>query len=127
MKAVQMISGLLGGSYEEKLVELGIQSLEGRREESDMVQTHKIVHGLDEVKRGQWFELEANRGTSGVRTRHQQGVLNLRPAYGRTEVRRNFFSVRVVPKWNALPDKIKMSATTHSFKHQYRKYIEGTS
>jgi hypothetical protein len=36
------------------------------------------------------------------------------------EVRANFFSVRVVDKWNDIPDKIKMSKNPGHFKRLYR-------
>ena len=41
-----MISGLRGERYEDKLSELGILSLK-RLAQFDMVQTFKIVHGIE--------------------------------------------------------------------------------
>ncbi len=38
-------SGLSGNSYEEKLVELGLDTLEERRHQADMAMVHKILHG----------------------------------------------------------------------------------
>ncbi len=48
-RAVGMVSGLKGQSYEEKLLELNLPSLEERRLQADMVQTFKIVKGIDRV------------------------------------------------------------------------------
>ena len=45
MRAVNHISGLQGRSYEEKLKELGLESLESRREMLDLIQTFKILNG----------------------------------------------------------------------------------
>jgi hypothetical protein len=42
-RAVSMVSGLKGVTYEEKLPEVGILTLEERRHQADMVQTFKIV------------------------------------------------------------------------------------
>jgi ribonuclease P/MRP protein subunit RPP40 len=42
-RAVSMVSGLKGESYEEKLKELGLSTLEERRHQADMLQTFKIV------------------------------------------------------------------------------------
>ena len=49
-RAITMISGLRNGTYEEKLLELGITTLEERRHQSDMLQTFKILHGYDKVE-----------------------------------------------------------------------------
>ena len=45
MRAVNHISGLQGRSYEEKLKELGLESLESKREMLDLIQTFKILNG----------------------------------------------------------------------------------
>ena len=43
-KAVGMISGLKGGSYEEKCKELNIDTLEVRRERQDLLEAYRVVH-----------------------------------------------------------------------------------
>jgi len=40
-----MTSGLSGSTYEEKLREVGLTSLENRRKRGDMIQVWKILHG----------------------------------------------------------------------------------
>ena len=59
-RAVAMISGLSGGSYEEKLAEIGLTTLEQRRKRGDMIQTWKIVHRADNVDRSIWFKMTAD-------------------------------------------------------------------
>ena len=54
-RAVNLISGLKGVSYEEKLKELGILSLEKRRKRFDLIQTYKILSGIDQVDSSIWF------------------------------------------------------------------------
>ena len=49
-KAVKMISGLAGNTYEEKCKELGLESLEARRNKQDLLQTYKIFNGKDRIK-----------------------------------------------------------------------------
>ena len=44
------ISGRKGKTYEERLAEVGLLSLRERRKEIDMVQTFKIVRGIDEIE-----------------------------------------------------------------------------
>jgi hypothetical protein len=43
----------------------------------------------------------------------------------RTEVRRNSFAVRVVPKWNRLPDEIKQSRSVEEFKRKIKNFYKG--
>jgi hypothetical protein len=55
-KAIKMISGLKGKSYEEKCEEVGIETLEKRHKIQDMAQTYKLVHGKDKVSRIELFK-----------------------------------------------------------------------
>jgi predicted YcjX-like family ATPase len=57
-KAVKMISGLKGTRYEETCKELGIETLERRRNipVQDMAQVYKLVHGIDKVERIKLFD-----------------------------------------------------------------------
>ena len=55
--AVNLITGLKGKSYLEKLQELGLMSLEQRRSKFDLLQTFKIIKGFDNVSRDIWFDL----------------------------------------------------------------------
>ncbi len=118
-RAVSMISGLKGGTYEEKIAELGLPTLEERRHQADMVQTFKIVKGVDRVQHDTWFQL-ANEG--GRATRSADCPLNLRQRAARLEVRRNFFSYRVVENWNKIPCAVKNVKTVSSFKRNYKKH-----
>ena len=54
-RAIRMTSGLKGKSYEEKLAEVGMQSLEDRRARGDAIQTWKIMSGYNDVYEGTWF------------------------------------------------------------------------
>ena len=121
-RAVSMISGLKGESYEEKLLELDLPSLEERRHQADMVQSFKIVKGIDKVEHGTWFHLVADGGRA---TRSADCPLNLRQMAARLEVRRNFFSNRVIDSWNQLPTHVKNVKTVSSFKHGYKNYTAG--
>ncbi len=43
---------------------------------------------------------------------------------GRLEIRRNFFSVRVISDWNRIPAEIKMKQSAKSFKAAYKSLRE---
>jgi hypothetical protein len=118
-RTVSMISGLKGESYEEKLLELDLPTLEERRHLADMVQTFKIVKGVDRVEHGTWFQLAAEAGRA---TRSADCPHNLRQMAARLEVRRNFVSNRVTESWNQIPGQVKNVKTVSSFKHGYKTY-----
>ena len=114
IRAVNLISGLHGRTYEDKLQELGIQSLQTRRRRFDLIQAYKILKGIDKVDPTIWF---TKVGTDVTRiTRHTSYHDNLVPKRSRTDLRRHFFSNRIVEHWNALPQDVKEARTLGSFK-----------
>ena len=121
-RAVRMVSGLKGTSYEAKLEELDMLSLEDRRILYDQVQTFKIIRGFDAVNRDTWFTLVGPN--PGRVTRHTSDPLNIVRQQGRTETRRSFFSLRVVDTWNSLPSEVKHTNSVASFRHQVRTIIK---
>ena len=44
-----------GKTYEDKLREVGLTTLEDRRDRGDTIQTFRIIHGIDQVERGTWL------------------------------------------------------------------------
>ena len=110
-RAVRAISGLRASTYEDKLKELRMPSLQERRNEVDMVQTHKIVMGVDAVNSEQWFQrADSRRPTRNYVVRH-----NLVPNRSHHEYRRQFFSSRVVDRWNNLPTEVREASTVSLF------------
>jgi hypothetical protein len=118
-KAIRMVSGLKSQSYEGRLEVLGMPTLEERRHQLDMAQVIKILSVHDSVERNQWFTMAAS-GT--VNTRQASGPRNLVKPRSNLEVRTNFFSIRVVEDWNAIPADIKMAKNTLQFKKMYRTH-----
>ena len=43
-----MVAGLKGRTYEQKLVEVGLTTLEERKVRGDMIQTFRILNGTDQ-------------------------------------------------------------------------------
>ena len=114
--AVKMISGLRSKDYHGRLKELGLPTLEDRRREMDLVQTYKIVNGIDRVNSKIWFTKAVNRGTRGT-----SGVDNMVKPRSEHEFRMRFYSQRVVDEWNNLPDEVKLAKNVDSFKRLYRR------
>ena len=114
-RAIRMVSGLRPGSYEDKLCELGMLTLESRRLQYDLVQTFKIIRGFDRVNPSVWFKLVGANPTRLTRGTHDP--LNIVPQPFRGEIRRNFFSNRVVSYWNAIPSETKRLKSVAAFKN----------
>ena len=52
---VKEVTGLRGVSYEDRLTELGMETLEKRRQGQDLVQAFKILKEIDNVDKTKWF------------------------------------------------------------------------
>ena len=119
-RAVKMVSNIRGRTYEERLAELGMVTLETRRQRGDMIQTFKIMSGADQVKPETWFHLgSAVEREGAAQTRGVTGHLNIQEQWGSSEVRRNFFSLRVIKPWNNLPEDLKKASSVDNFKNGY--------
>jgi hypothetical protein len=53
--------------------------------------------------------------------RNAADPLNLKVTHGRLEVRRNFFSERVIEGWNRIPASVKKEEKNTTFRSKYRK------
>ena len=104
----RMIPGLADIHYEERLKRLNLMTLDARRERADLLETFRTFKGMTKVDLSLFFSLNTNatRGHS----------LKLRKAHTRTKIRKNFFSQRIVNKWNALPPRSMESKTVNEFK-----------
>jgi hypothetical protein len=118
-KAINAISGLRAKNYLDKCKELGIETLAERRERHDMIQTYKILNGVGNIDYSDVME-KINRENG--RTRLAAGHDNLVLKQARTDVRKNSFFVRVVQKWNSLPDEVKKSKNADEFKRRIKAH-----
>jgi predicted secreted protein len=118
---VGMVSGLSAKDYEGKLAELGLESLQARRRNADIYTVHKIVHEVGDLDSSVWFEKLAGNTV----TRARADPLNIKCNTGRLELRKNFFSNRVVNDWNAIPADIKQILIPGKFKLALHKWQGG--
>jgi hypothetical protein len=116
-RAVNAISGLQVREYLERCEELGLETLEVRRERQDMLQTYKILNGVGNID---YTNLLTKINRENGRTRLAAGHDNLETKQARTDIRKNSFFVRVIQKWNRLPDEIKKSKNVDEFKRRLK-------
>jgi hypothetical protein len=91
------LPGLKHLSYESRLAVLGIEKLELRRLKQDLITAYKILFGLLDVNANELFTVHnTNYDTRGHAYKLLQG-------HCRTDVRRHFFTERVIKIWNNLP------------------------
>jgi hypothetical protein len=69
-----------------------------------MLQVYKIQQDDDNVTVDQQFKMATDGGN---RTRRATGVLNFIKPKANLEVGTNFFTVRVMANWNAIPETIQ--------------------
>jgi len=115
-KAVGMVAGLKGRTYMERCVELGLDTLESRRHDQDL----SLVFRLLSQGGGGVLQLAGER--EGARTRQAAGHNSLVGQFARTDVRKNYFSVRVVEGWNSLPDSVRAADNQDAFKRGLKSW-----
>ena len=122
-RAVNMISGLQG-SYEDKLQELSLPTLEARRKRGDQIQVFKVMAGIDEVDSDVWFERMENRG-GATSTRATSNALAIKEknTTSMKEPRLHFWGTRSIQTWNSLPEHARRAGSVNLFKDYYDEWV----
>ena len=119
-RAVNMTYGLKADTYEGKLKELHMTTLQDRRRRGDMIEVWKILKGHENVKIDTFFKMVDEYSS---RTTRLSDSMMLAKPIARLEIRKNFFSHRVIDHWNSLPFHIKNSPSINSFKNSYDSFF----
>ena len=107
--STKRIPGFWNLSYAERLNRLQLQSLENRRLLSDLVLCFNIVHGLLALPLDDFFKMHNYSSTRG-----HSFKLIIPPS--KTNRSKFFFSSRVIPVWNSLPQELISVTTSSHFK-----------
>ena len=118
-RATKLVYSLRNEPYMVRLKELKLYPLEIRRLRGDLIEVFKIMNGLVEMKPEHLFQMSHNVQTRGHRFR-----LFKKPLNKGLNLRKYFFSQRVVDTWNDLPDSVVNVKTTNQFKNRTDDYWE---
>ena len=110
-----MVNGLGNLMYEERLERLNLFLLQYRRMRGDMIETYKIISGLEDVNSSQFF----TRSNMGNLLGHS---LKLKKEHFRKVIRKEIFSQKVIDQWNGLSEGVVKAKTLSSFKNSLDKY-----
>ena len=123
-RATKMVPELKYLNYTERLKQLGLTTLEARRQRGDLIQYYKFVNNINLIS---WYHpnsltnsLNASGPASSTRGHKQRlgGQLTKNcPA------RSNYFTNRIVNPWNALPPEVISAQSVNAFKNRYDRHL----
>ena len=115
-RATKLIPSIRHMSYERRLAKLNLYSLEKRRIRGQLIETFKILKGIENVDHRKFFTLSNNQ------TRSNGLKLELRRF--NTSQCGSFFTYKIASYWNALPANVVNSANVNQFKTRLDKVID---
>jgi len=104
-----MMQGLEHLSYEERLGQLGLFSLEKRRLQGDLVAAFRYLKGA-------YRKDERNIFSRACCNRTRSNGFKLREGRFRLDIRKKFFTIRVVKHWSRLPREVVEAPFLEIFK-----------
>ena len=111
-RATRLVQGLQNETYEQRKTILGLTSLEDRRTRGDLIEVFKIMHGMENVQRDQFFTMEKDKHKYPKRG----NGLRIWVPSTKTARRRKFFDIRIINLWNKLPADVVRKQHISTFK-----------
>ena len=115
-RATRLVPGIRHLSYRQRLEALNLPTLEYRRKRGDMISMFKLAHG---------YTISSIEIPYSENTNLRGHPLKLAPIRAQHQRRGNFFTNRIVPLWNALPENVVMAPSVPSFEAKLDKYWTG--
>ena len=114
-RATRFIPNINKLSYHERLEKLDLPTLSYRRSRGSMIETFKILHG--------YYNDNCLSSLFTIKDTITRGhKLSVRTRKHKTNIRPNFFTVRLTNLWNSLPGYVVESSSVNSFKISLDKY-----
>ena len=109
-RATKIIPELRDLSYESRLLQCSLTTLETRRLRGDQIEVFRIVNGYEDIDRNMFYQLKESSRSRG----HKAALVN---EQCRLDMRKYSFSQRVINEWNKLPNNCFM------FKNRFDRYL----
>ena len=115
-RATKLIPELRDLTYEERLKECGLTTLETRRLRGDQIEVFKILNGYENIDSNIFFEIKESKITRG----HNYTLVKKQ---SRLDVRKYSFSQRTINVWNNLSTDCVHASSVNMFKNKIDKYL----
>ena len=112
-RATQIVYDFWNLKYEERLERLNMFSLQYMRMRGDMIETYKIISGLEDVSSSQFFARSSMDNLHGNSLKQYQEHFH-------QVIHKEFFSQRVIDQWNGLPEEVVKSENVEQFQEFIR-------
>jgi hypothetical protein len=106
----KMIPGIVNMDFAARLHRLNLWTLEERRNHTDLIEQFNIYRGMSGINIDSMFESVRDSRTRGHSLKLGKNQSNL-------DIRKFFFSERVVSRWNALIEAVDSVPTVNAFKN----------
>ena len=111
-----MIPELRDLSYEERLKECGLTTLETRNLRRDQIEVFKILNGYENIDRNMFFSLKKDSRTRGHEVKLVKNQCRL-------DIRKHSFSQRTINEWNKLSTYCVTASSVNMFKNKVDTYL----
>ncbi|XP_071854518.1 uncharacterized protein [Apostichopus japonicus] len=109
-RMTKIIHGMRNKTYEERLKELRLMTIEQRHLRQDMITFYNITQGSINMQVDNYVDILRESNTRGH-------TMKIRPSRVRLEVRRNSYFKRIWKAWNTLPQEAVTAQTLNKFKN----------
>ena len=118
-RATKLVFRLRKLPYEKRLRMLNLYPLKQRRLRGDLIETFKIVKGVEDVDAAVFFQ----RASTGTQRDHDMKIFKQR---SRLNSSSKFFSQKIVNYWNSLPHHVAEADSINAFKNRIDNYWKRT-
>ena len=97
--------------------------MEQRRKRGDLIEVFKLMHGLENVDRTQFFKLSREKHPDKELRGHKWDIW--KPRF-KKDRRLRFFDYRIIVLWNALPAEVVCKQAISSFKEKLDSHLKSS-